>query len=104
MRVHEFEAREGGWLRISLVYDDRSRKGKTARHADIYHGHFVKFVPNEEIVEVDEFETEDPAFRGEMKVTFRLVDADGGTDVVGLNEGLPQGCRSLTTSWGGEWY
>jgi hypothetical protein len=42
-------------------------------------------------VEVDEFETAAPALRGEMKVTISLVDADGGTDVLGVHEGLPPG-------------
>jgi hypothetical protein len=38
------------------------------------HGRLVKFVPNEQVVEVDEFETEDPAMRGEMTITFTLAD------------------------------
>lgn len=40
---------------------------------------------------MDEFETAAPALRGEMKVTISLVDADGGTDVLGVHEGLPPG-------------
>jgi uncharacterized protein YndB with AHSA1/START domain len=49
----------------------------------------VKLVPNEQVVEVDEFETADPALRGEMTVTITLIEADGGTDVLGVHEGLP---------------
>ena len=48
-------------------------------------------VPGERVVEIDEFETSDPALRGEMTVTIVLADADGGTEVVGLHEGLPRG-------------
>jgi uncharacterized protein YndB with AHSA1/START domain len=51
----------------------------------------VKLVPNEQVVEVDEFETEDPALRGEMTITFTLADADGGTDLLAVHEGLPSG-------------
>jgi Activator of Hsp90 ATPase homolog 1-like protein len=42
-------------------------------------------------VEIDEFETENPALRGEMRITIELADKDGGTVVVGLHEGLPSG-------------
>src|SRR5215472_17738177 len=65
-RVHAFDAREGGEFRISLTYDAPTGTGKTTAHADTYHGRFVKLVPKEQVVEVDEFETEDPALRGEM--------------------------------------
>lgn len=48
-------------------------------------------MPNELVVEVDEFETEDPALRGEMTITIRLTDADGGTRVLAVHDGLPPG-------------
>jgi uncharacterized protein YndB with AHSA1/START domain len=90
--VHAFESREGGMFRISLTYDDVSTEaGKTTARTDTYRGRFVELVPNERVVEVDEFETADPALRGEMRITITLVDADGGTDVLGVHEGLPPG-------------
>lgn len=58
---HAFDAREGGSFRISLTCDAPTGAGKTTAHTDTYHGRFVKLVPNEQIVEVDEFETDDPA-------------------------------------------
>ncbi|KAB2945298.1 MAG: SRPBCC family protein (plasmid) [Candidatus Methanoperedens sp.] len=93
--VHEFDAREGGSIRISLTYNEPTGKGKTTAHTDTYRGRFVKLVPNEKVIEVDEFETADPALRGEMTVTITLTDADGGTDVLGVHEGLPP---SLSTA------
>lgn len=54
--VHAFEGREGGTFRISLTYDAPNRAGKTTAHTDTYHGRFVKLVPNELVVEIDEFE------------------------------------------------
>src|SRR5687767_8110370 len=66
--VHEFDAREGGRLRVSLTYDAPTGTGKTTAHTDTYHGRFVQLVPNERVVEVDEFETDDPALRGEMTI------------------------------------
>jgi len=87
--VHAFEASEGGAFRISLTYEDPSRTGKTVSHTDTYHGRFAKLVPNEQIIEIDEFESDDPALQGEMTITYTLVDADGGTDLHAVHEGLP---------------
>lgn len=89
--VHEFDAREGGAFRVSLTYDAPTATGKTAAHTDTYHGRFLKLVPNELVVEVLEFETSDPALRGEMTMTTTLANANGGTDVVVVQEGIPSG-------------
>jgi uncharacterized protein YndB with AHSA1/START domain len=90
-QVHEFDARVGGSFRISLTYNAPIGIGKTTAHTDTYHGHFVKLVPNEEVVEVMEFETTDPALRGEMKIMFTLTEADGGTDLFAVHENVPPG-------------
>jgi uncharacterized protein YndB with AHSA1/START domain len=89
--VHAFDAREGGSFRISLTYDGPTGTGKTTAHTDTYHGGFVKLLPNEQVVEVSEFETANPALRGEMTITMTLADADGGTDVSAVHDGLPPG-------------
>jgi len=89
--VHAFEPREGGTFRISLTYDTPSGSGKTTAQSDTYHGRFVKLVPDEQVVEVVEFETSDPAMQGEMTITFMLGDAEGATDLVAVHDGLPRG-------------
>ena len=89
--VHAFDAREGGAFRISLTYDAPTGTGKTTAQADTYHGRFVKLVPNEQVVEVVEFETADPAMQGEMTITIALADAEGGTDVLAIHDRLPPG-------------
>jgi uncharacterized protein YndB with AHSA1/START domain len=93
MRVHMFEAREGGLFRISLTYDQPTGTGKTTEHTDTYHGRFVKLVPGEQVVEVVEFETDKPEMHGEMTITYTLSDADGGTDIFAVHDGLPPGVR-----------
>ena len=90
-QVHIFDPREGGLFRISLTYDEPTGTGKTTAHTDTYHGHFVKLIPNEQVIEVMEFETTDAAMRGEMRVTFTLSDANGGTDVLAVHNSLPLG-------------
>jgi uncharacterized protein YndB with AHSA1/START domain len=88
-QVHEFDAREGGGFRISLTYDTPEGAGKSAEHTDTYHGYFLKLVPNQQVVEVFEFETTDPDLRGAMTMTTTLADADGGTEVVVVHDGIP---------------
>jgi uncharacterized protein YndB with AHSA1/START domain len=90
-QVHAFDPREGGSFRISLTYDAPTGTGKTTAQTDTYHGRFVKLVPDEQVVEVVEFETADPALRGEMTITVTLADADGGTEVIAVHDGLPPG-------------
>jgi uncharacterized protein YndB with AHSA1/START domain len=87
--VHEFDAREGGSFRVSLTYQGPDGVGKSTAHTDTYHGRFRKLVPNEQVVEEIEFEADDPGLRGAMTMTTTLTDADGGTDVLVVHEGVP---------------
>lgn len=90
--VHAFDAREGGAYRISLTYESTPGTGKTTAHTDTFHGRFARLVPDVEVVQVLEFETTDPAIRGEMTITYTLADADdGGTDLVAVHAGVPPG-------------
>ena len=89
-QVHEFQGVEGGTLRISLTYESADRVGKTTGRTDTYRGRFARLVLDELVVEVDAFESDDPALTGEMTSTIRLVDAPGGgTDLVATHEGVP---------------
>ncbi|MGY1680050.1 SRPBCC family protein [Geodermatophilus sp. SYSU D01176] len=89
-RVHEFDAREGGALRVSLTYDEPGAQGKTTAHTDTYRGRFVRLVPDELVVEVDVFETPDPTLQGEMTSTITLAHADdGGTELTAVHDGVP---------------
>jgi uncharacterized protein YndB with AHSA1/START domain len=99
-QVHEFDPREGGLLRISLTYDAPTGTGKTTARTDSYRGRFVKLVPNEQVVEVDQFETENPALQGEMTITITLVDAAGGTDLIAVHDGLPPGVSTADNELG----
>jgi uncharacterized protein YndB with AHSA1/START domain len=88
--VHHFDGREGGTWRISLTYVQTTDAGKTDSQTDTHHGRFVRLVQDTEVVQVVEFESDDPALQGEMTITYSLADAPGGgTDLVGTHEGLP---------------
>ena len=61
----------------------------------------MKLLPNEKVVEVLEFETTDPALRGEMTITYTLSDADGGTNVLAVHDGLPRAVPTADNDAGG---
>jgi uncharacterized protein YndB with AHSA1/START domain len=89
--IHSFDAHVGGTFRISLTYDQPTTAGKTTPRTDSFFGRFVRLVPDTEVVQVVEFESDDPTMAGEMTITYKLTDADGGTDLVGVHENLPPG-------------
>jgi hypothetical protein len=57
-------------------------------------------VPETEVVQTVEFETDDPALQGEMTITYMLADAGDGTDLVGLHENLPPGVSPVDNELG----
>jgi uncharacterized protein YndB with AHSA1/START domain len=89
--VHNFDPREDGLFRISLTYEEPTASGKSSAHTDTYHGRFVRLIPDQLVVEVMEFETDDPSMRGEMTVTFTLADADDGTHLCATHDNVPAG-------------
>lgn len=93
--VHAFDAREGGLFRMSLTYIDpaQSPGGKTTQDKDTFKGRFAELVPNEKVMEIIEFESEDPRFAGEMIMTVSLADVKEGTEVTLLFEDIPAGIR-----------
>jgi uncharacterized protein YndB with AHSA1/START domain len=86
--VHSFDARPGGRFRVTLTYDDPAAVGKTEGASDTYAGTFVEIVDGERVVEEFAFESSDPALRRPMRMTTTLTDADGGTNVEILHEGI----------------
>jgi uncharacterized protein YndB with AHSA1/START domain len=93
--VYAFDPREGGTFRMSFSYVDASHdvRGKTSDDADVFEGRFLELVPDERVVELIEFESDDPAFTGSMAVTTSLRAVDGGTEVTIRCENVPQGIR-----------
>ncbi|MGB8647654.1 MAG: SRPBCC domain-containing protein [Anaerolineae bacterium] len=93
--VHTFEPWQGGHFRISLTYQhpDDSPRGKTTDDTDAYHGRFIQLIPDERIVEAIEFETQEPGFAGEMRMTATFTEVAGGTGVSLRYENVPVGIR-----------
>lgn len=93
--MHVFDARVGGAFRMSLTYQDPapSPGGKTSEDMDTFEGRFVELVPDEKIVEAIEFESRDPEFAGEMRITTTFADTADGTEITVLCQDIPAGIR-----------
>ncbi|TDF89176.1 SRPBCC family protein [Paenibacillus piri] len=93
--IYEFDAREGGAYRMSLTYveTEHSTLGKTSEHADVVQGRFLELVPDKRIVQLVEFESDDPLFAGEMTMTWSLAAAPEGTEVTIVCENVPEGIQ-----------
>ena len=79
--IERFEAEVGGAFRISLTYDAPTTAGKSDDRTDTFEGRFVELDPGRRVVQVVEFETDDPSIQGEMTITYALRAIDGGTEL-----------------------
>ena len=93
--MHAFDARVGGGYRMSLVYPstEQDARGKTTDREDRVTVRFVELTAPRRIVEAVTFETDDPAFAGEMTLTVTFVPAADGTRVTLAFTDLPSGLR-----------
>ena len=98
--ISEFDAREGGYFRISLTYDHPTTAGKTEAQTDTFHGRFRRLVPDTAVVQVVEFETDDAAVQGEMTITYSLADEGEGTRLTCLHENVPAGVSAADNELG----
>ncbi len=92
-QVHAFEPHVGGVFRMKLIYeapDDRTQ-GKSSEDADIVSGRFVALEPDRCVVQETEFQSDDPAFAGTMRITWALEPVADGTRVSVTCENVPDG-------------
>lgn len=94
-KIHSFDPRVGGKFRMSLTYQNAedSPGGKSSENTDTFEGTFVELIPDEKVVWVTEFESPQPEFSGEMRLTNTLTDTPEGTEVTIRCENIPPGIR-----------
>lgn len=80
---------------MALVYEeaDSAAPGKSSKNTDVIRGTFLRLVPDERIVQLVEFESEDPAFAGTMTMTWTFRGVSEGTEVTIRCENVPAGIR-----------
>jgi uncharacterized protein YndB with AHSA1/START domain len=94
-RIHGFDFRPGGGYAMSLFYpsSEPELRGKTASHEDRYTARYLEVAPPTRIVQAITFDTDDPAFMGEMIMTAAFEERDGGTLATIAFENVPPGIR-----------
>lgn len=91
--IHTYEPKPGGKIHLSLYYQnsDHANYGKTSTNVDVVQGRFVELVPNQKIVQVFEFVSEDPAFAGAMTMSWIFTPLKNGTELKIICENVPVG-------------
>ena len=88
--ILEFEPRPGGAFRMALHYPEAGR-GKTTEDTDVVDAEFAELVPGKRVVQLVKFKSDDPAYRGTMRMVWDLEPAPDGTRVIFLAEDVPEG-------------
>jgi uncharacterized protein YndB with AHSA1/START domain len=90
----EFTFREDGVYRMRLTYNaPQPTSGKTSEDTDDVAVRFVKLVPHKRIDQAVIFTSDDPAFSGEMHMSWILEPVQNGTLVTVRCEDVPTGIR-----------
>jgi uncharacterized protein YndB with AHSA1/START domain len=90
-KVHRFDLGTGGGYEMSLYYPatDKTSKGKSASNEDRFIARFLELSPPAKIVQAVGFNTEDPAFSGEMIMECSFKAIDSGTMVTITFKNIP---------------
>lgn len=87
-----FDFREGGSYHMRLTYNDpQHAHGKSRADADDVAVRFGTLVADRCIEEIVTFDSEDPAFAGEMRITWTFEPVDEGTRVSVRCVDVPEG-------------
>ena len=79
-KVHHLEAKVGGTHRMSFT-------NFTTGHSNSFGGMYLELVPHEHIRYTDKFD--DPSLPGELLVTVTLKKVSVGTELIIVQEGVP---------------
>ena len=90
-RFERFDARPGGSYRLVLTFEDGGGQGKATADSDVVEARFGDLVPGARVVQEVDFESEDPAFAGTMKMTWDISAADDGSLVEITATDVPDG-------------
>jgi uncharacterized protein YndB with AHSA1/START domain len=94
-RFERFDMRDGGSYRLVLTYDDASGEpGKTSAGSDVSEVRIVQIAPEERVVQEVDFESDDPAFQGTMRMEWSLHGESEGITVEFEARDVPEGIRA----------
>ena len=89
LKVEHLDAQPGGAYRFVLNFD--SYRGKSGDKTDVVEGRFVALGPFELVQTESDFVSDDPAFAGTMRMSWRFTPVARGTLVEVVAENVPPG-------------
>lgn len=90
--IDVFEPRPGGAFRMTLIFDKADgTERKSSADSDVVNGQFVELAPNARVRQRFSFESDNPAFAGEMDITWTLAQTAEGVLVTVTAENVPAG-------------
>ena len=94
-QVHAMDARVGGGYVMSLFYPETTpdAPGKSGDREDRFATRFIALDPPLHIRQIVTFDTDDPAFAGDITMDITLDERDAGTEVTIAYQHLPPGIR-----------
>lgn len=94
-KVRNYNLKVGGGYEMSLFYpeNETKMKGKTNDKEDRLTSKFVEIIPNEKIVEIISFVSDDPDFQEKMTTEVKLEPVDNGTKVTFTFKNIPKGIK-----------
>lgn len=92
-RALEYDFRPGGRYRLELRYtgEQPDAPGKTTDSTDVTQGLFLELIPGRRIKQSVRFDSTDPAFAGEMTMTWAIEPAQEGSRVTVTADDVPPG-------------
>lgn len=101
-KVHDFNLEVDGGYEMSLFYPESEKefKGKTSEKEDRYKSRYIELVPNKKIVQAINFDSEDPAFAGEMIMEVNFEPIGIRTKVTFLFRDIPAGIKTSDNELG----
>ncbi|MEV3930037.1 SRPBCC family protein [Streptomyces sp. NPDC053728] len=91
-RIERWDPRPGGGFRMVLTYlDPVGGAGKTSDATDVVDVGFAELVPPERVVQRAVFEADDPAYAGTMTITWQILGAGDGCEVIVTATDVPPG-------------
>lgn len=89
LEVGSLDPRPGGRFRFTLTF--AAGPGKSTENSDVVTGRYVALDPPNLVVQDVDFQSEDPAYSGTMRISWHFRPADGGTEVEIVAENVPPG-------------
>nr|WP_302053764.1 SRPBCC domain-containing protein [Sphingomonas tagetis] len=91
-RIPRFDPRVGGGYLMILTYEDAAgAPGKSDADRDVVQVKFAELAAEERVVELVRFESDDPDFAGEMRLTTTFTQFADGTRVTMTADQVPAG-------------